>query len=84
MHVTIRCSHQSKRLPSRMTHHIRKVCPRLLRLRGERRGEEAEDKDGCERNAPDRHAATVACWLSTAAIFRQPSSLRNLIGPAIR
>src|SRR6266567_1653665 len=28
-----------------------------------------------------RHAATAVCWLSTAAIFRQPSILRNLICP---
>jgi hypothetical protein len=25
------------------------------------------------------HAATDLCWLSTAAIFRQPSILRNLL-----
>jgi hypothetical protein len=25
-----------------------------------------------------RHAATDVCWLSTLAIFRQPSILRNL------
>jgi hypothetical protein len=28
-----------------------------------------------------RHAATAVCWLSTVAIFRQPSILRNLICP---
>ncbi len=28
-----------------------------------------------------RHAATTVCWLSTAAIFRHPSILRNLICP---
>src|SRR5437879_2415710 len=28
-----------------------------------------------------RHAATAVCWLSTEAIFRQPSILRNLICP---
>ena len=27
------------------------------------------------------HAATAVCWLSIAAIFRQPSILRNLICP---
>ena len=27
------------------------------------------------------HAATGICWLSTAAIFRQPSIWRNLICP---
>jgi len=26
-----------------------------------------------------RHAAIAFCWLCTAAIFRQPSILRNLI-----
>jgi hypothetical protein len=25
------------------------------------------------------HAAAAGCWLSTAAIFRQPTILRNLI-----
>src|SRR4030095_14863431 len=35
-----------------------------------------------ERDAKDHHAATTAvCWLRTAAIFRQPSILRNLIWP---
>ena len=29
----------------------------------------------------DRHAATAVWWLSTGAIFRQPSILRNLICP---
>jgi hypothetical protein len=53
---------------------------RRLSLRHERRGEDADDKGGCERNASDLHAAAV-CWLSTAAIFRQPSILRNLICP---
>src|SRR5438445_13674709 len=28
-----------------------------------------------------RHAATAVCWLSTVAIFRQPSILRNPICP---
>jgi len=45
------------------------------RIGGERRGEEAEGKDYGERSAYDHHAATAACWLSTAAIFRQPSIL---------
>src|SRR5713226_1058847 len=54
---------------------------RLLPLDGERRGEDAEGEDSCERSAYDRHAATPVCWLSTAAIFRQPSIRRNLICP---
>src|SRR5436853_7295272 len=33
-----------------------------------------------ERRAK-HHAATTACWLSTLAIFRHPSILRNLICP---
>ncbi len=53
----------------------------MLRVGGARRGEEAEDEDDCERSAYDHHAATAVCWLSTAAIFRQPSILRNLICP---
>jgi hypothetical protein len=55
--------------------------PRLLGLGVERRGEEAEGEGGCERSTYDHHAAPV-CWLSTAAIFRQPSILRNLICPS--
>jgi hypothetical protein len=54
---------------------------RCLRLGGERPGEEAEGEGGCERSAYGHHAATVGGWLSTAAIFRQPLTLRNLIGP---
>jgi hypothetical protein len=38
------------------------------------------DELGGEPNTYDRHAATV-CSLSTVAIFRQPSILRNLTGP---
>ena len=54
---------------------------RVLRLGADRR----KDRErGYEPNAYDYHAATVVCWRSTVAIFRQPSILRNLIGPAIR
>src|SRR5438477_2124869 len=34
-----------------------------------------------ECSACDDHATTAVCWLSIAAIFRQPSILRNLICP---
>ena len=54
---------------------------RLLCLGGERSGEQGEGEDDCERSAYDHQAATALCWLSTAAIFRQPSILRNLICP---
>ncbi len=37
-------------------------------------------EDGCEYSTYDHHAA-AGCWLSTVAIFRQPSILRNLIYP---
>src|SRR5437870_10833021 len=54
---------------------------RVLCLGGERRGEEAEGEGGCKRRAYEDHAATAVCWLSIAAIFRQPSIRRNLICP---
>src|SRR5207249_11115853 len=37
------------------------------------RREDAEGESDCECHANDHHAATAVCWLSTAAIFRQPS-----------
>jgi hypothetical protein len=37
----------------------------LLGGGGERRGEEAEGDDYCERSAYDDHAATAVCWLNT-------------------
>ena len=43
--------------------------------------EQAEDEGGAAPSAYEDHAATVVCWLSTAAIFRQPSIRRNLICP---
>jgi hypothetical protein len=49
---------------------------RLLSLGGER-SEKPEGKDSDEHCAQDHHAATAVCWLSTAAIFRQPSIPRN-------
>jgi hypothetical protein len=54
---------------------------RLLGLGCPRRGEEAEDEDDRERSAWDHHAAAFVRWVSTAAIFRQSSIRRNLIGP---
>jgi hypothetical protein len=53
--------------------------PCRLRLRGER-GEEDEGKPRWQRSSRN-HAATVACWLSTAAVFRQASIFHNLIWP---
>jgi hypothetical protein len=39
----------------------------------------AEGERDYAGSAHDFHAATTMCWLSTAAIFRQPSILRHLI-----
>src|SRR6059036_1964534 len=51
----------------------------LQRPGGERRGEQAESESNCERIAYDHHAAAAVRWLSTVAIFRPPSILRNMI-----
>src|SRR6266851_2341827 len=37
--------------------------------------------DDADAHRHPRYTVTAACWLSTAAIFRQPSILRNLICP---
>lgn len=50
-----------------------------LRVGRERRREEAEDDGRGERNAAGHHASTALCWPGTAAIFRQPSTLCNVI-----
>src|SRR5713226_5986220 len=42
-------------------------------------GEEAKGEHGCARSLYDHHAASDVCWPTTAAMFRQPSILRNLI-----
>jgi hypothetical protein len=52
---------------------------RLLGLGSERRGEEAQSEDSDDCDTSDQHAATAGCWLSIAAIFRQPSILRNVV-----
>jgi hypothetical protein len=44
-------------------------------------GEDSEDDVDRERGGTAHHAAAGVSWLSTAAIFRQPSILRNLICP---
>src|SRR5207244_8910888 len=44
-------------------------------------GEEDDGERGSACRAIDRHAAILLCWLGTAAIFRQPSILRNSICP---
>jgi len=54
---------------------------RGLYLGDDRGDEDADGERGCERRPQDHHAATDVCWLSTAAIFRQPSIPSNLIGP---
>jgi hypothetical protein len=51
----------------------------LLGLGDERRGEEAQSEDSDDCDTSDHHAATAVCWLSIAAIFRQPPILGNLI-----
>jgi hypothetical protein len=48
---------------------------------GECRGEEPERNDGSQCEAPDPHAATPFCRLTTTAIFRPPSTRRNFICP---
>ena len=57
-----------------------KSSPRLLRLGDEQSGKDAEGEGGRKCSACDHHAA-ACCWVSTEAIFRQPSILRNLIYP---
>ena len=52
-----------------------------LRPDGERCREDLEDEADRERGAHELHAATGGRLLSTAAIFRQPSILRNLVCP---
>jgi enamine deaminase RidA (YjgF/YER057c/UK114 family) len=44
-------------------------------------GTSASPPSGRQTLLEIRHAATAVCWLSTAAILRQPSILRNLICP---
>jgi hypothetical protein len=55
---------------------------RLLRLAGERCGEDADHKGDCECSAEDRQAAPAVCWLSTVVIFRPALILRKLIPEA--
>src|SRR5262249_28772389 len=45
---------------------------RLLRVGGERDGEETHGEDSDECDTPDHHAATAVCWFNTAPIFCQP------------
>ena len=54
---------------------------RLLRARRRRRGEERDDERDESHRARDHHAAAGRCSLVMAAIFRQPSILRNLTWP---
>jgi hypothetical protein len=42
-----------------------------------RRGRSTPGSDACDTSDP--HAATAVDWLNTAAIFRQPTALRNVI-----
>src|SRR5215211_1549666 len=55
--------------------HPKKTYPRhlsrLLRVGGERRGEETHGEDSDEGDTPDHHAATAVCWFNTAPIFCQ-------------
>src|SRR5207302_6119165 len=58
-----------------------RVCPGRDDAGGGQRGEEAEEDLGHAGSASAHHAATAVCWLSTVAIFRPPSILRNRICP---
>jgi hypothetical protein len=53
--------------------HTKKTYPRqlsrLLRVGGERRGEETHGEDSDECATPDHHAATAVCWFNTTPIF---------------
>ncbi|HEY9015614.1 MAG TPA: hypothetical protein VIM84_11190, partial [Gemmatimonadales bacterium] len=48
--------------------HTKKTYPRhlsrLLRVGGERRGEETHGEDSDECATPDHHAATAVCWFN--------------------
>jgi hypothetical protein len=45
---------------------------RLLRVGGERRGEETHGEDSGECDTPDHHAATAVCGFNTVPTFCQP------------